>query len=108
MNLAMANGFGGVGFTEMNEQEVLQVGGGSDFGFVVGLIVGWNEGYAEGLHEGGKEGAKLGAVAGTLMGGPLGGGIGTLGGYALFGVPTGISRGMKNALDTAEEYSQRF
>lgn len=28
MNLVMANGFGGVGFTEMNEQEVIGLNGG--------------------------------------------------------------------------------
>lgn len=108
MNLAMANGFGGVGFTEMNELEVLQVGGGSDFGFVVGLVVGWNKGYADGLLEGGPKGAAIGGTAGALFGGPLGGGLGALGGFALFGVPTGISYGMENALDTAYEYSQKF
>lgn len=31
MNLAMANGFSGVGFTEMNEQEMMWIDGG-DFG----------------------------------------------------------------------------
>lgn len=31
MNLAMANGFGGVGFTEMNELEMMWVDGGIDW-----------------------------------------------------------------------------
>ena len=34
MELAMANGFGGVGFTEMNEKDMMWVDGGIDLGWI--------------------------------------------------------------------------
>lgn len=36
MEMAMANGFGAVGFTELNEQEMMSVDGGWDWGIVLG------------------------------------------------------------------------
>ncbi len=108
MELAMANGFGGIGFTEMNEQEKLNANGGSTFGFLLGLTVGWNEGYADGLTTGGSLGLALGTCAGAAIGGPGGAAVLGAAGCAIFGLPAGIACGVKEALDTAHEYSQRY
>ena len=71
MEMAMANGFGAVGFTELNEQEMMWVGGGGildTVGSIASGAVGGAAGKWLGVKIGGAVGGPIGAVVGGIIG----------------------------------------